>query len=115
MQALAALLASAPEKPDLRHVLDFQAQGVHDEVWIPQVAAEGWIIITGDRGKRGKQSKGEKLPILCRKYDITHVMFSGTLQHKSGFEKNRAIVGAWPELVKLPGEPKGSGWLLRYV
>src|SRR5262245_57359260 len=108
MEQLAGLLAVAPEKTCLRHVLEFQSQGVFDEVWVPQIAAEGWIIITADRGKRGRQGKGEKLPLLCRRFAITHVMLSAAIHRKNGFEKTRAILAAWPDIAKLPGEPRGS-------
>lgn len=110
MLAIAELLVAEPEKPDLQHVLDFQSQGVRDEVWVPKAATEGRIIITADRGKRGG---GAKLPLLCRRYGITHVMLSATLHHRKGFEKAAAILTVWPELAKLPNVPKGSGYSLR--
>jgi hypothetical protein len=113
MERLATWLAAAPEKTLLGHILDYQRQGTHDEVWVPQVATEGWVVITADRGRRGKRSKGEKLPILCRSFGITHVMLSSSIHNRSGFEKCQAILAVWPEIVKLPAAPKGSGHLLR--
>ncbi len=53
------------EKPEVRHVLEFTAMGTRDEVWIPQIAREGWTVITVDGGRTPNKQRGEKLPRLC--------------------------------------------------
>jgi len=109
MLALGEVLAASEQKPELAHVLDFQGQGILDQDWIPRIAQEGWIVITGDRGKSG----GQKLPLLCRRFFITHVLLSAAVHRQRGFEKQRAILHVWPEIALLPQMPKGSGFSLR--
>ena len=97
----------------LRHVLEFQQQGIHDEVWIPQVAEDEWIILSADAGKRGGKKKGRKLPMLCELYRITHIIMSSTLHHHSSFEKMTALFSVWPDLLDVPNAPRGSRYALR--
>lgn len=78
------------DKVEIKHVRDFSLTGVYDEVWVPQMAAADWIVITSDRGKGGV-SKGEKLPVICSRHKVTHVMLSNKLHHKNGFYKIRAL------------------------
>lgn len=112
---LKSVLATAPEKPCLRHILEFQSQGVHDEVWLPRISKDGWIIVTADRGRQGRTGKGEKLPVLCRQYDVTHVMLSKTIHHWNSFQKFRCIMAVWTDIARLASAPKGSAHLLRVV
>ena len=37
----------------LGHVRSLYGEGVWDEVWVPKIAKEGWIVISADRGKKG--------------------------------------------------------------
>jgi hypothetical protein len=53
--------------PTISHLFEFFKSGETDDVWIPKIASEGWVILTADRGKKGKV----KLPGIC-------------LQHKRG-------------------------------
>lgn len=106
-------LGISENPPELSHVLQFQEQGVHDEDWIPQIAEERWIVVTADRGRRGKQSKGEKLPLVCRQFGVTHVMLSSSIHHKSNFDKIRILLEVWPGIIDLVNAPRGSGYLLR--
>jgi len=110
----AALIAYTPVDCEVKLVLDYVASGVHDQDWIPKIADEGWIIVTGDSGKGGT-GKGQKLPHLCTQLGVTHIMLSGKLQQKKGFEKVRAIISVWEEICELPAQPKGSAWVLRFV
>jgi hypothetical protein len=46
-------------------ILDRQKEGVLDEDWVPEIAADGcWVVVSADRGRLA--SKGAKLPRLCR-------------------------------------------------
>lgn len=99
------------ERPELRHILEFQQQGVWDEQWIPRVASEGWILITADRGKKGSK-KGEKLPRLCVRHRITHVVLSAGIHRRKSFEKVLAILSVWYELLQLRDVPPGSRYQL---
>lgn len=99
------------ERPEVRHILEFQQQGVWDEQWIPRVASEGWILITADRGKKGPK-KGEKLPRLCVRHRITHVVLSTGMHRRKSFEKMLAILSVWYVLLKLRDAPPGSRYQL---
>lgn len=76
-----------PARPEFAHICDKLTSGILDNDRVPQISKEGgWIIITGDRGKR--QSLGGKLPDLCREHKVTHVIFSSGL-HKRRFSKRQ--------------------------
>jgi len=113
MAPLVALMTYAKPPAEIAHTIDFFKSGTQDESWIPEVADDDWIIITGDRGSRGGRKRGEKLPLVCKQYGVTHVMLGGKLQQQSSFHKFRAVVWAWDDLATLPLRPKGSGWSLR--
>lgn len=111
MEKLAVTLSASPQRPELKHVLDFQKQGVPDEEWIPKIKNEGYIVVTADRGK--KQSKGGKLPRICAAYDVTHVAVSGTILGKGGFGQMQAIIEVWNEFTDVASSPPGSRYSLR--
>jgi PIN like domain len=110
MEAIARIVSTSPERPEFRHMVDYQSQGALDEEWVPKVATEGWIVITGDRGR---SCGGAKLPHLCKAYRITHVMLSARLHTMRSSAKATAILAVWEDLAKLVSEPKGCGYLLR--
>jgi hypothetical protein len=108
--ALGALLAASGRAAELSHVLDYQSQGVPDQLWIPRLAPDEWIILTADRGKR---CKGQKLALVCQQFSVTHVMLSAAIHHKKTLDKVSAVLHVWSEIERLPTEPKGSGFSLR--
>jgi PIN like domain len=110
VDSLAALVSYTEPPPLVGHILDFVRQGTPDDVWIPRIAAEEWIIVSGDSGKRRRE---RKLPFVCKKYGVTHVLFSGKLHQWSSVRKVQAIMQVWDQIVELPSKPKGSGWSLR--
>lgn len=110
VQALAGLLAFHPDKPEVKHVLDFYAAGESDDVWIPQIAKGGWIVVSGDRAK---QYGGPKLPLVCAACGVTHVLIGGALHHWKQFDKARAVLAVWPDLALLPAAPPGTRYDLR--
>jgi hypothetical protein len=109
--AMRDLIALSDEDAEIAHILDFQSQGVTDEVWIPRIAKENWIVLTGDRAKQS--SKGGKLPILCKAFLVTHVMLSAAIHQMKSLDKERMILHVWHDLKKLVDAPKGSGYSLR--
>lgn len=114
MEKIKAAVSISLDQPEFSHVLDFQKQGVHDEDWIPRIAEEGnWIVITGDRGRRGKANKGEKLPVVCKRHGVTHVVLSKAIHHKGSIEKMAAILSVWSDIQKLVDAPNGSMHVLR--
>ena len=112
MDGLAKWLETSLNPPELKHIYDFQMSSTRDEVWVPKLANEGWIVVTADGGKGGK-GKGEKLPKLCHLNKITHIILSSTLHHKPVFEKTRCLIAVWNDIVRLPEEPPGSRFSLR--
>lgn len=112
VKLFADLLAYTKDPPEVKTVVEYFQSGIYDEIWVPQIADQGWIVITGDSGQGGR-GKGEKLPVVCRQYGVTHVVFGRGLQQQNGFEKIRAIMIVWPEICMLPSRPRASGWSLR--
>ncbi|MGE5611222.1 MAG: hypothetical protein ACM359_18375 [Bacillota bacterium] len=111
VERLAGLLTVFPEKPAISHVLDLYAQGRPDDEWIPKVAKEGWIVVSGDRARR---YGGAKLPRICAQLNVTHILLSGKLHEMKQAEKIRAIVTVWPQIVaQLPAAVKGTRFSLR--
>lgn len=103
---LIEFLGSGSDNVDFAHLSDFQLQEALDDDWVPQFVEEGWIVISADQGKR--PSKGSKLPLLCRRYGVTHVLLSGSVHDLRTFDKARAIAAVWPSLLTLSNAPKGS-------
>jgi len=108
--AVTPFLEKYQPKPVIAHLLDYFAAGVTDAMWIPKVATEGWIVVSGDRGKK---SGGAKLPEVCAAHAVTHVLLSGTLQNDRQFRKVQSIIAVWDELMQLTSCVKGSRYLLR--
>ena len=101
-------MAEAEDQATVKHILDMQPHGIWDEIWAPKIVPEGWIIISGDRGKKGRK-KGEKLPIICLQYSISHVLLGPSAHNQRNFSKLLTILSVWFDLVKVvPGAPKGS-------
>jgi hypothetical protein len=60
---------------DAVHLRDqFSDQGLDDVVWLPQIAARGWVLITGDHRLRSRRS--EK-PVFLRARLITFFLAAG--------------------------------------
>ena len=89
VKALSAILHFHPSKPLFKSLLEYYESGTLDPEWIKGIAEDGWVVITSDRGKK---SGGDKLPRLCRKYQVTHVLISGKLHNSPQFEKIKAII-----------------------
>ena len=110
VEKLRQFLAGTEPAPELANVVDYLGGG-KDEVWIPRLRAEGWIVITADRGRR---SGGVKLPGLCVAHGVTHVLLSKSVHHSSQFEKARAVLAVWPELGAAALAPAGTRFVLRF-
>lgn len=86
-------------------------EGCRDDDWVPRIANEGYVVVSTDRGK--KISRGAKLPILCRRNKVTHILLTGTVHKLNQFDKLRAIFCVWPLIVSASEAPPGSGYLLK--
>jgi hypothetical protein len=89
------------EKPVVRHVLEFAPPGTHDEIWIPKLATEHWTVITADSGRQPNRNRGEKLPRLCARLGVTHVMLSPIVHNRTSFEKLLTILHVWYDLLQI--------------
>lgn len=115
MRGLLELLRATGQEEwlEFRHILDFQKQRVPDEIWIPNVARDRWIIITADRGKRGTaRQKGGHLPTLCREHEITHVILGPSVHRKQQFDKIRAVFDVWDDLLQTAQADPGSRFVI---
>lgn len=107
-----SIIALSVDEPEFAHVLDFQKQGEFDDVWIPRIAQDDWIVVTSDRGRRGKKN-GKKLPLVCKQHQVTHVALSGTIDQMNSLDKMAIILAVWDDMKKLAAAPKGSAHLIR--
>jgi hypothetical protein len=110
VNALTTLARFSRGTVEFAHLADFTTQGRLDDDWIPEIAGKGWVLVTTDRGKQ--PSRGGKLPALCRKFSLTHVMLSAAMHNKNQFDKLRSLFEVWPDLVKTSEAPPGSGYSL---
>ena len=111
-KAIASLLLYHFSKPIIKHIQDFYEEGITDDIWIPQIALEKWIIVTADRAKK---YGGAKLPSICKKFNVNHILISGRLHNEKQFEKARAIITVWPQILTIPDEPAGTRFALRFT
>jgi hypothetical protein len=95
--------------PTIHHLTNYFVSGAKDPVWIPQVKSEGWIILSQDRGKKGK----DKLPKICAHYGITHIILSKSVAHLKQYQKANAIISVWEQIKACNDAPKGTRFRLR--
>ena len=98
----------ASDYPDLtvRHVLQDYPRGTADSVWLSDLANRGdWIVISSDSGKN---SKKEKLPLICSQFGLTHVLITPTLINGGYTMQKAALVAIWYKLPDLLHLPKGT-------
>jgi len=74
-----------------RHQAHFQ-RGEDDEVWLPQVADWGWIVLTKD--KRNRYNDLERVAV--RRYRVREFYFSAG--NMNGAEMAQALIEALPEM-----------------
>ena len=102
-----------PTETDFVHICDYFKAGVQDRDWIPKIAKEGGcVLITSDGGRQSK--KGEKLPLLCKAYGITHIVMSPKLHMSPSHVKIAAIASVWNEIQALHETEPGSRYDLRF-
>ena len=90
----------------IRHLLDDWTAGTPDSQWLEALRADpSWIVITKDAGKNSVQ---EKLPLICREWGITHIVFTAGIISKGFVTQKNAIVGVWELLFQLHRLPPGS-------
>jgi hypothetical protein len=113
LEALRNHVRSMDNPPELTHIIELDLQGKWDEVWIPTIAQEGWVVITGDKG-RGGNKKGEKLKSVCVTYGVTHILVSPTIQSKKVAQKIEIFTSAWTKIARASEEKPGTRFSLRF-
>lgn len=113
LEQLAGVIGFNEEEVEVAHAVKMGFGGKNDEDWIPQIASDGWVIITGDDGRQKKKGKGEKLPILCAALGVTYAAFSKSICHYKSFQKYRVILAVWDDLIALKDVEPGSGFSIR--
>lgn len=105
------------EKPRISHLFELAPPGTRDEVWIPQIASEGWTVITADGGRTPNKNRGQKLTHLCNFYEVTHIVLSPAVHGRVSFEKLLTILSVWYELLAIAADParRGSRYSLEPV
>ena len=91
------------------HLFDRFEAGTRDEIWVPKIAPEGWIVVSVDRGR----SPGPKLPLLCSALGVSHILFAPSAAALPQFEKARAFLRVWRDAVNLAQAPAGTRALLK--
>lgn len=97
--------------PVIEHLLKFFQAGEKDNVWIPRIAQEEWIILTADRGRKGKA----KLPGICVAYKVTHILMSGSVMKLKQSQKANAIISIWDKIKECNNAPKGSRFIMKFT
>jgi hypothetical protein len=93
------------------HIFAKFQPGTPDKIWISEIAREGnWIVITADRGIHSRME--EKLPLICREFNITHIMLSRGLHKRNIYYKALAIESSWSEIIATASAPPGTGFVL---
>jgi hypothetical protein len=112
IQHLANFVAISDEATaEIKHVLDFQPQGVWDETWIPRIKDEGWVVITQDKS-RFSGGKGTPLSRVCLANGITHVIFSRRIGERRSFNKMMTVLNVWYEIIAIAQQPRGQRYVL---
>jgi hypothetical protein len=110
--ALAEIIGSFHDEPcKVRHIFQVIPAGGKDDVWIPKIAKDGWIVISADRGKEGGSVK---LPDICWRNKVTHFIASKSICNAKRFERLRVIITAWPTILIEARKPAGTRFSLRY-
>lgn len=111
VNALKTLAEFTSGSVEFAHLVDFNLSGKTDDEWVPEIADQGWIVVTTDRGK--KPSRGGKLPFLCQRYGVTYVMLSAAIHKRNTFDKIRAMFDVWPQLAALVPSNPCKGYLIQ--
>lgn len=94
--------------PIIHHLTNYFKPGELDPDWIPKIANEEWIILTGDRGKKGK----DKLPSICLAYKVTHILMGSSVMKMKQYQKANAIISIWEKIKECADAPKGSRFIM---
>lgn len=101
-------------KAEIGHLFDLGLGGQWDEVWIPKIADQGWIVISADRGMGGIK-KGQPFPRVCLQYGVTHILLTQSVHARTMFDKILTLMSLWHEILTLRLVPGGSRYRLEPI
>jgi len=107
---LVDFLKDRPERPIVKHLLDFYKEGTDDRTWVRFVKENKWLPVTADRGQT---NRGEKLPKILRAEGLVYICLSGKVHGLPIADKGIAIVSCWPEIVSAWKSQTGACHSLR--
>ncbi len=100
------------QQPHLKHIFQISTEGEEDSRWTQTLANEGdCIVVTGDQGRRGKDKP--RLPQVCKNKNLTHILLSPNVHSASKFERARAIIVLWPQILQTFDSPPGSRYQIK--
>ena len=100
-----AYLEDYPEL-QTKHQSDFWNPGTKDSQWIPILAQEkDWDILTADRGKN---SKLDKIQVICSHYKVTHISMTPALINAGFKHQKHALLTLWPQIMRVRFLPVGT-------
>lgn len=108
-EALRKLVGFHRHQVGILHIFDRFPPGTRDDVWVPAIAQEDWIVVSVDRGK----SPGPKLPNLCAQLGVRHILLAPGAAQLPQFEKARAFLRVWRDALNLEQAPNGTRALLK--
>jgi hypothetical protein len=112
-KAFAELVQLAKPSVESSHLLGMLAEGTPDDVWIAEVskADPPWLVVSGDSAKNTRSSD-PRAPAILPQLGVTAIFLSGKLQQKPAFEKVRALLYVFPEIVAAYQGPRGTRYRL---
>lgn len=109
VNAMSEWLSWGEPKPTIHHLTNYFVPGTLDPDWIPKVKGEGWIIISQDKGSKGRN----KLPQICTECKITHIILAKAVGRMKQREKASAIISVLEDIKKCSDAPAGTRFRLK--
>lgn len=100
-------------RPRILHLYDIIGEEERDDpIWIPKLKSLGCVIISGDRGRHSRGPA--RLPHICKQCNVTHILLSDAMHQKAtGFERARAIIVLWHEIMSACKDSPGSRYMMQ--
>jgi PIN like domain len=107
-------VAALPEPAELAHLLRWEWAGALDDEWIPKIAADGWVVVSADKGRKSQLAKGRKLTTVCASFQVTHILVSQAIHRQTSAAKAAIFIDAWPLVARATAAPRGTRFSMRY-
>lgn len=95
-------------QPLLKHIFQISGEGEEDDEWTKKLDEGDCIVISGDQGH-----DNPRLPEILKQKKVTHIILSSNVHHSTKFERARAIICVWPQILKAFNAPLGSRYQLQ--